>query len=74
MLPNESDAGLTEIAGVGSGVPVPVIVTVDGDVGAVLEIETVPAALPVDAGVNFTVKLADAPAATVAGVAIPVTL
>jgi hypothetical protein len=74
MLPNESEDGLTEIAGVGSAVPAPVIVTAEGDVGALLEIDTLPAALPVVVGANFTMKLVDAPAATVAGVAIPDTV
>jgi hypothetical protein len=74
MLPKEREDGLTEIAGVGSGVPEPVIVTDEGDVGALLEIDTLPVALPVVVGANFTVKLVEAPAATVAGVAIPVTV
>ncbi len=74
MLPKEREDGLTEIAGVGSGVPEPVIVTDEGDVGALLEIDTLPVALPVVVGANFTVKLVEAPATTVAGVAIPVTV
>ena len=73
ILPKDSAAGLTEIAGVAFGVPVPLKPTNDGDVGALLTIETVPAALPVVVGANFTLKLADVPAATVAGVAIPLT-
>jgi hypothetical protein len=74
IFPKESVDGLTEIAGVGSGVPEPVKLTDEGEVGALLEMETLPAALPVLVGANLTVKLAEAPAATVAGVAIPETV
>ncbi len=74
ILPNASEKGVTEIAGVGSGVPAPLSATDEGDVGALLEIDTLPAALPVVVGANFTVKLAEAPAATVAGVTIPATV
>lgn len=74
ILPNASEEGVTEIAGVGSGVPAPLSATDEGDVGALLETDTLPAALPVVVGANFTVKLAEAPAATVAGVTIPATV
>lgn len=73
-LPNARLAGRTEIAGAAGAVPVPDIETAEGDVGALLEIETLPGALPAVIGANLTPKLADPPAATVAGNDIPLTV
>jgi hypothetical protein len=72
-FPKATVVELTEIAGAAGAVPVPVIETAEGDVGALLEMETLPGALPVVAGANLTLKLAVPPAATLAGKAIPLT-
>ena len=72
-LPNARLVGRIDIAGAAAALPVPLRATVEGDVGALLTIDTLPGALPVVVGANFTLKLAEAPAATVAGVAIPLT-
>ena len=72
--PNARVAGRIEIAGAEGAVPVPLRVTEDGDEGALLVIATLPGALPAVVGANTTLKLADVPAATVAGTEIPVTV
>lgn len=54
--------------------PVPLIVTVAGDPGALLAIEMLPETAPVAVGKNFAVKDVLPPAAIVAGNVSPVTL
>lgn len=73
-LPNARLPGRIEIAGAAAAVPVPVNETEDGEVGALLITVTLPGRLPVDVGANCTLKLADAPAVTVAGTVIPLTV
>lgn len=72
-LPNARLAGDTEIAGAAAAAPVPVMLTILLEVDALLEIETLPDDALVVVGANFTLKLAEAPAAIVAGVPIPAT-
>jgi hypothetical protein len=54
--------------------PVPVSVTVEGDVGALLVIVMVPARLPAVVGAKVPLNVALAPAAIVLGVASPLRL
>lgn len=70
-FPNDIEVELTVIAGA-VATPVPVIVTADGEFGALLTIETLPGKLPTVVGANVTLKLAEAPAEIVAGAVKPV--
>jgi hypothetical protein len=73
-LPNVRLPGRIDIAGVAAAVPVPERVTDEVEAGALLKIDTLPVAPPVVVGANFTLKVAKAPAAMVAGVTIPLIL
>jgi hypothetical protein len=70
-LPKAMLAGLTEIAGAGAAEPVPDMLTIVAEADALLEIATVPDETAGVVGANFTLKLADDPAAIVAGNPIP---
>ncbi len=54
--------------------PVPLTGIATGEVAALLEIEMLPVALPVDVGANTTLNVVLPPAAIVVGVDIPLTL
>ena len=73
-FPKLTAPGVTLIAGVDVATPVPVRPTVSGEGLALLVIVTLPAAAPVAAGWNVTVKLVLAPAATVTGAVSPAML
>jgi hypothetical protein len=73
-FPKATALGVTLIAGADAATPVPVRLTVSGEGLALLTIEMLPAAVPVVAGWNETVKLVLAPAATVTGAVSPVML
>jgi hypothetical protein len=70
IFPKATVVELTEIAGA-VATPVPVIETVDGEFGALLEIETLPGRLPAVVGAKVTLKLAELPAEIVEGVVSP---
>ena len=69
-LPNAIVVELTEIAGA-VATPVPVSATLEGEVGALLVMDTLPGKLPTVVGANVTLKLVELPAEIVAGVARP---
>lgn len=72
-FPKARVAGETAIAGAVAAAPVPDILTIVFDVEALLEIAMVPADALAVVGANLTLKLAEAPAATVAGMPMPLT-
>ena len=63
--------GETAIAGAAAAAPVPVMLTMVLDVEALLEIAMAPADAFAVVGANLTLKFADAPAAIVAGIPMP---
>ena len=73
-LPNATLDGLTEIAGAVAAAPVPLRLTMVAADEALLRIAILPVDALVVVGANFTVKFADAPAAIVAGIPIPLML
>lgn len=72
-LPKLMLVGVNVICGC-DATPVPLRLMTSGEVGELLTIETLPAALPADAGANFAVNDAVCPAPRVVGVARPVML
>ncbi len=73
ILPNERLVGLTERV-TEAATPVPVKATALGELGALLEMLTLPDSAPAVVGANRTLKVALAPAAMVAGAFKPLTL
>lgn len=70
-VPNATGDGLNEICG---AAPVPVKVSVFGELLALLVIDTFPVTGPAEVGANFTVIVVEAPAFMVTGVVNPVWL
>jgi hypothetical protein len=73
-LPKFQDVGFSVRNGEGAAVPVPMTAKLCGEFEASLTTETLPATLPVFEGAKLTVNEVEAPAATVRGRVIPLTL
>jgi hypothetical protein len=73
-LPKFQDVGVALSWATGTAAPLPVKVRFCGELEASLTTDTLPSAVPVTAGAKFTVNEVEAPAATVRGRVIPLTL
>ena len=73
-LPKFTLVGLTLNCRTGAAVPVPLRETLEGELDALLTIDTLPVVLPVVEGANVTVNVAVTPGANVAGSVRPLTL
>lgn len=72
-LPKLNDVGLTDIVFV-AATALPLRAIVMGELGALLTMDTLPVALPVELGANTTLKLLVAPEVIVSGVDRPLRL